>query len=204
MRDPAGRWPKPYNGRASRYHFCFSQSLSRTSSRRHWLKQKWPLRGPLYVFGGSGGIRTPGTLRYNGFQDRRVRPLCHTSGTKIEKISSARCKARGFLPHFMLVGWDFDGLSREVFTSSTKQDSAFRQAKIMAQVPKKPVLGPLFIDEDVVSSSCIPNFRRKLAWEAPGKRPYSHTHPKKERSINRKAMALATRRGHLFCPDCWP
>src|ERR1700712_1197030 len=30
-------------------------------------------------FGRGGGIRTPGTLRYNGFQDRRVRPLCHSS-----------------------------------------------------------------------------------------------------------------------------
>ncbi len=26
-----------------------------------------------------GGIRTPGTLRFNGFQDRRIRPLCHSS-----------------------------------------------------------------------------------------------------------------------------
>jgi hypothetical protein len=26
-----------------------------------------------------GGIRTPGTSRYNGFQDRRIRPLCHSS-----------------------------------------------------------------------------------------------------------------------------
>ena len=31
------------------------------------------------VNGGEGGIRTPGTLRYNGFQDRRIRPLCHLS-----------------------------------------------------------------------------------------------------------------------------
>ena len=29
---------------------------------------------------GGRGIRTPGTLRYNGFQDRRIRPLCHPSG----------------------------------------------------------------------------------------------------------------------------
>jgi hypothetical protein len=28
---------------------------------------------------GWGGIRTPGTLRYSGFQDRRNRPLCHPS-----------------------------------------------------------------------------------------------------------------------------
>lgn len=31
------------------------------------------------AFGGETGIRTPGTSRYNGFQDRRNRPLCHLS-----------------------------------------------------------------------------------------------------------------------------
>ena len=31
-------------------------------------------------YGGRGGIRTPGTSRFNGFQDRRDRPLCHPSG----------------------------------------------------------------------------------------------------------------------------
>jgi hypothetical protein len=29
--------------------------------------------------GGGGGIRTPGTFRFNGFQDRRLRPLGHSS-----------------------------------------------------------------------------------------------------------------------------
>ena len=29
--------------------------------------------------GGERGIRTPGTSQYNGFQDRRNRPLCHLS-----------------------------------------------------------------------------------------------------------------------------
>lgn len=29
--------------------------------------------------GGGGGIRTPGGLPLNGFQDRRIRPLCHPS-----------------------------------------------------------------------------------------------------------------------------
>ena len=28
---------------------------------------------------GAGGIRTPGTFRYNGFQDRRLKPLGHCS-----------------------------------------------------------------------------------------------------------------------------
>ena len=32
-----------------------------------------------FLIGGERGIRTPGTLRYNGFQDRRIRPLCHLS-----------------------------------------------------------------------------------------------------------------------------
>ena len=29
--------------------------------------------------GGEGGIRTPGPLRVNGFQDRRFKPLSHLS-----------------------------------------------------------------------------------------------------------------------------
>ena len=33
---------------------------------------------------GERGIRTPGTLLYNGFQDRRDRPLCHFSAAKIQ------------------------------------------------------------------------------------------------------------------------
>jgi hypothetical protein len=33
--------------------------------------------------GGERGIRTPGSLTFNGFQDRRNRPLCHLSGRKI-------------------------------------------------------------------------------------------------------------------------
>ena len=29
--------------------------------------------------GGERGIRTLGTFRFNGFQDHRIRPLCHLS-----------------------------------------------------------------------------------------------------------------------------
>ena len=32
--------------------------------------------------GGEGGIRTPGPLRVNGFQDRRLKPLGHLSGVR--------------------------------------------------------------------------------------------------------------------------
>lgn len=31
---------------------------------------------------GEKGIRTPGPVKDNGFQDRRIRPLCHLSGVK--------------------------------------------------------------------------------------------------------------------------
>ena len=34
---------------------------------------------------GERGIRTPGPLRVNGFQDRRNRPLCHLSAAKVKK-----------------------------------------------------------------------------------------------------------------------
>ena len=35
---------------------------------------------------GERGIRTPGSVKINGFQDRRIRPLCHLSGGKIKAI----------------------------------------------------------------------------------------------------------------------
>ena len=34
------------------------------------------------LYCGERGIRTPGTSQFNGFQDRRNRPLCHLSGRK--------------------------------------------------------------------------------------------------------------------------
>ena len=33
----------------------------------------------LADFSGERGIRTPGPVKINGFQDRRIRPLCHLS-----------------------------------------------------------------------------------------------------------------------------
>ncbi len=49
---------------------------------------------------GWGGIRTPGTLRYSGFQDRRNRPLCHPSKACFYWVysfpSSPNCKPHSF------------------------------------------------------------------------------------------------------------
>ncbi|WP_297096740.1 hypothetical protein, partial [uncultured Draconibacterium sp.] len=40
------------------------------------LEQKKIHQKTLMDCCGERGIRTPGTSRYNGFQDRRIRPLC--------------------------------------------------------------------------------------------------------------------------------
>ena len=37
--------------------------------------------GGFFVYGGGPGIRTPGTSRFNGFQDRRFRPLSQPTET---------------------------------------------------------------------------------------------------------------------------
>ncbi len=41
---------------------------------------------------GERGIRTPGGITLNGFQDRRNRPLCHLSGGKSTKKMFAHKK----------------------------------------------------------------------------------------------------------------
>ena len=47
----------------------------------------------LHPLGGERGIRTPGTSQYNGFQDRRDRPLCHLSRLYYKSTSfQKRCK----------------------------------------------------------------------------------------------------------------
>ena len=40
----------------------------------------------INVRGGERGIRTPGPVTVNGFQDRRNRPLCQLSAAKLQKI----------------------------------------------------------------------------------------------------------------------
>jgi hypothetical protein len=44
-----------------------------------------------FCSGGEGGIRTPGGMTLNSFQDCRNRPLCHFSAAKItKKLNSNR------------------------------------------------------------------------------------------------------------------
>ncbi len=47
--------------------------------------------------GGGGGIRTPGGFRHNGFQDRRIRPLCHPSAHGVRLINRGSLSPRSGL-----------------------------------------------------------------------------------------------------------
>jgi hypothetical protein len=48
---------------------------------RRWPDVAWQVswEDSRRILGGEGGIRTPEPLRVNGFQDRRIQPLCHLS-----------------------------------------------------------------------------------------------------------------------------
>ena len=58
-------------------------------SLEFWRQKKsrktFILRDLVFLFCGETGIRTPGTSQFNGFQDRRNRPLCHLSGSLIRR-----------------------------------------------------------------------------------------------------------------------
>ena len=58
---------------------------TRRSKLRSFGKQKTHENSwVLILSGGERGIRTPGPVTVNGFQDRRIRPLCHLSAAKVK------------------------------------------------------------------------------------------------------------------------
>jgi hypothetical protein len=60
---------------------------------------------------GGGGIRTPGPLRVNGFQDRRFRPLSHPSSLRLSRIRAPHAsltadeRAMDFCAGLLRGGW---------------------------------------------------------------------------------------------------
>ena len=52
------------------------------SDLRHNFKKE-PFVFYLELSGGGRGIRTHGPAKVNGFQDDRIRPLCHSSTAKV-------------------------------------------------------------------------------------------------------------------------
>ncbi len=61
------------SGSSNSYN-CLSKSIGLGYNNTYRLERR----------GGERGIRTPGALRLSGFQDRRIRPLCHPSYGLIE------------------------------------------------------------------------------------------------------------------------
>ena len=56
----------------------------------HWkikTKKAVILSFDCHLFSGKRGIRTPGPSQVNGFQDRRIRPLCHLSCWNIRRCA---------------------------------------------------------------------------------------------------------------------
>ena len=49
----------------------------------HYTHKKKPAQCAGFLVCGERGIRTPGPVTVNGFQDRRIRPLCHLSAAKV-------------------------------------------------------------------------------------------------------------------------
>ena len=77
--------------------FVHSSSLMKASFQRNLLyTKKVEMNTSLLIFAftrfpelsacGERGIRTPGTSQFNGFQDRRNRPLCHLSSKSGAKV----------------------------------------------------------------------------------------------------------------------
>ena len=65
-----------------------------------------PRKGAFDFLSGERGIRTPGPVTVNGFQDRRIRPLCHLSGAKVNhqnRIIKKSLKKHINTPHRTLI-----------------------------------------------------------------------------------------------------
>ena len=83
--------------RSTRTILFYRGSRNQAHRQAKWLACSLQKKPPRWVvFFGRGGIRTPGTLRHFCFQDRRIRPLCHSSkGTNYMKIGIFRNRKKG-------------------------------------------------------------------------------------------------------------
>jgi hypothetical protein len=73
--------------------------LKLSALKRAWLasfkiKKSRERAGFAILLCGERGIRTPGGLTLNGFQDRRNRPLCHLSGGEDSRKSNRQCSLK--------------------------------------------------------------------------------------------------------------
>ena len=78
LRDP--RMGNQQNILLKPYSLFFnSQGYLQASLLDPWPLKKGSIEPFNKIFCGERGIRTPGGLTLNGFQDHRIRPLCHLS-----------------------------------------------------------------------------------------------------------------------------
>ena len=114
---------------------------------------------------GKRGIRTPGTLQFNGFQDRRDRPLRHLSETNRDKCNT------DFPFRQILNGFSHDGISlRTPNFGISSQNSRFP--------PGKHYLCRIFITNNLpcrispsARRSCpLPPYANSSPWPRPPKR----------------------------------
>ncbi len=59
------------------------------------------------------GIRTPGPVTVNGFQDRRIRPLCHLSLINVSVKSDAKIAVFSLQAIAAFAFFDYPGLNFE-------------------------------------------------------------------------------------------
>ena len=84
--------------------FFIAVALESKLSTLH--QRKMPRKGAFVFSCGERGIRTPGPVTVNGFQDRRIRPLCHLSGAKVKhrsRIIKKSSKKHLKTPHCSLI-----------------------------------------------------------------------------------------------------
>ena len=85
---PFGRGPKGGKLQKNKSLIIFEmlnplQSARESEHSTPLEMKKARLSASFYFSGGERGIRTPGTSRYAGFQDRSIRPLWHFSAPKV-------------------------------------------------------------------------------------------------------------------------
>jgi hypothetical protein len=75
--------------------FCLFYFLKKNANKfDFFFENKKPATMLWVSFCGERGIRTPGPVTVNSFQDCRIRPLCHFSSASHQVFPECGCKYR--------------------------------------------------------------------------------------------------------------
>ena len=78
-------WVNSQSWFAKRIHFCSFYTAYESKLSMPCKNAKSAIKAPFECISGERGIRTPGGITLNSFQDCRNRPLCHFSEREIRK-----------------------------------------------------------------------------------------------------------------------